>query len=180
MNSSPVQIAGTPPTPEPASYSVYQIIGIIIIFTIFASVVSYSKNIFSVDIWPWLSNKVKSLNPFTKPDPIGVEHNHSGAALQYPNNDKPASKELQELVKKTKEESKEIQKEASKEIQKEEEKKHVPIASAKEPPPVASAEQTWCFIGDDIAGRWCIQVPDERSCDNNRAYKSKNACERGQ
>jgi hypothetical protein len=172
MNSSPVQIAGTTPTPEPSSYSVYQIIGVIIIFTIFASVVSYSRNILSVDGLSWLSDKVKSMNPFNKSDPVGIEHNHSGAALQYPNNDKPMSKELKELVKDTKQESKELQKE--------EEKKHVPIASAKEPPPAASAEQTWCFIGDDIAGRWCIQVHDEKSCDNNRAYKSKNACERGQ
>lgn len=171
MNSSPVQIAGTPPLPPPtSSYSVYQIVGIIIIFTIFASVVSYSKHILTVDIWAWLSNKVKSINPFDKADPVGVEHNHSGAALEYPNK-KPESHELKEKAEDIKHDSKEIHKE--------EEKKHVPIASAKEPPPVASAEQTWCFIGDDIAGRWCIQVPDEKSCDNNRAYKSKNACMRG-
>jgi len=168
MMSSPVQIAGTPPLPESSSYSVYQIVGIIIIFTIFASVVSYSKDILSLDIWSWLSNKVNSLNPFSSNGPVvGVEHNHNGAALHYPNEDNAVKHELKESAKDIKQEPKEA------------EKKHEPIASAKEPPPVASAEQTWCFIGDDIAGRWCVQVPNEKSCDNHRAYKSKNACERG-
>jgi len=42
----------------------------------------------------------------------------------------------------------------------------------------ALSEMYWCLIGEDIAGRWCVQVQNETNCDNDRTFKSKNECER--
>jgi len=42
----------------------------------------------------------------------------------------------------------------------------------------ASAEQTWCLVGEDMAGRWCLQVQSPAGCEPNRTYKTKNQCER--
>lgn len=42
----------------------------------------------------------------------------------------------------------------------------------------ASAEQTWCLVGEDMAGRWCLQVQSPAGCEPSRTYKTKNQCER--
>lgn len=39
-------------------------------------------------------------------------------------------------------------------------------------------KQVWCLVGEDIAGRWCIQVPGEQSCDSDRSFPNKNDCEK--
>jgi len=41
----------------------------------------------------------------------------------------------------------------------------------------ASSEQTWCLVGEDMAGRWCIQVKSPKGCEPIRTYKTKNKCE---
>jgi hypothetical protein len=42
----------------------------------------------------------------------------------------------------------------------------------------ASSEQTWCLVGEDMAGRWCLQVQSPAGCEPSRTYKTKNQCER--
>ena len=51
------------------------------------------------------------------------------------------------------------------------------------PPPseniAASAEQFWCLVGEDMVGRWCVQVLAANMCPTERTYAYKNACEKG-
>ena len=35
---------------------------------------------------------------------------------------------------------------------------------------------TWCFVGEDVQGRWCIQVPSKLACDSNRSFPSEQDC----
>ena len=37
--------------------------------------------------------------------------------------------------------------------------------------------ETWCFVGEDLTGRFCVKVPSEQSCDRDRTYGSRSACE---
>jgi len=46
-----------------------------------------------------------------------------------------------------------------------------PMASPS-PPPVA-----WCFIGEDLTGRYCVKVPSAASCDRTRVFNSQQDCE---
>ncbi len=39
------------------------------------------------------------------------------------------------------------------------------------------AKESWCFVGEDVKGRWCLQVPSDHACDPNRTYESRSACE---
>ena len=43
----------------------------------------------------------------------------------------------------------------------------------------ASSDQTWCLVGEDMAGRWCMQVQSDAHCDADRTYRTKNKCESG-
>jgi hypothetical protein len=38
-------------------------------------------------------------------------------------------------------------------------------------------EETWCFIGEDKTGRWCVHVPNSHACDPDRTFASRDACE---
>ncbi len=40
-------------------------------------------------------------------------------------------------------------------------------------------KQVWCLVGEDMTGRWCIQVPGEGLCEVDRSFPNKNDCERG-
>ena len=40
-------------------------------------------------------------------------------------------------------------------------------------------KQVWCLVGEDMTGRWCIQVPGEGACEVDRSFPNKNDCERG-
>ena len=42
--------------------------------------------------------------------------------------------------------------------------------------PVKPSE-SWCFIGEDNTGRWCVQVPLPSLCEPIRSYGSRNSCE---
>lgn len=37
--------------------------------------------------------------------------------------------------------------------------------------------EAWCFVGEDLEGRWCVQVPSRDACDSNRVFGSRSACE---
>ena len=61
-----------------------------------------------------------------------------------------------------------------------------PSALEKLPEPVKhtvneKSEQTnresWCFVGEDLSGRYCVKVPSEEACDDNRTFKSRADCE---
>lgn len=38
-------------------------------------------------------------------------------------------------------------------------------------------EETWCFVGEDMTGRWCVRVPHRGACDAERSYSSKSDCQ---
>ena len=37
--------------------------------------------------------------------------------------------------------------------------------------------ETWCFVGEDNTGRWCVQVPLPSLCEPIRSYESRSRCE---
>lgn len=37
--------------------------------------------------------------------------------------------------------------------------------------------EAWCFVGEDVTGRYCVKVPSDGSCEAGRAYKSRQDCE---
>lgn len=37
--------------------------------------------------------------------------------------------------------------------------------------------ESWCFVGEDLSGRYCVRVPSERECEPSRYYTSRSACE---
>ena len=131
---------------EPQSVlSVYQVIGVVVVFTIIASVVSYSKDLFQFDISGWLSTNVYPSIPFINGGAgFGTtqeDQNRSGpATLDYPNK--------------------------------------MPVSPTIEGKDGATASQTWCLVGEDMTGRWCVQVQSVKACDADRTFSSKNACEK--
>lgn len=40
-----------------------------------------------------------------------------------------------------------------------------------------SMQETWCFVGEDKTGRWCLRVPNSHACDPDRTYTSQADCE---
>jgi len=37
-------------------------------------------------------------------------------------------------------------------------------------------QDTWCFIGEDISGRYCVKVPSKESCVPDRTFRSLQEC----
>jgi hypothetical protein len=37
--------------------------------------------------------------------------------------------------------------------------------------------ESWCLVGEDLEGRWCVKVPSRDSCDANRVFGSRSECE---
>lgn len=35
---------------------------------------------------------------------------------------------------------------------------------------------SWCFIGEDLSGRYCVRVPSEESCDPDRTFRTHSDC----
>ena len=38
-------------------------------------------------------------------------------------------------------------------------------------------KESWCFVGEDLTGRYCVQVPSEKSCDTDRLFGNRKDCE---
>jgi len=55
-----------------------------------------------------------------------------------------------------------------------------PMAAATESKSERHPEDTresWCFVGEDLTGRYCVKVPSADSCDSNRVFESRSDCE---
>lgn len=37
-------------------------------------------------------------------------------------------------------------------------------------------KESWCFVGEDVQGRWCVRVPSASSCTPDRTFESEDAC----
>jgi hypothetical protein len=49
-------------------------------------------------------------------------------------------------------------------------------ASAVPAGPVVGKE-TWCFVGEDMTGRWCVRVPSASACVAERSFSTRSDCE---
>jgi len=52
-----------------------------------------------------------------------------------------------------------------------------PGAAVSERTPVKHQKESWCFVGEDLTGRYCVQVPSEKSCDTDRVFLTRKDCE---
>jgi hypothetical protein len=158
MNSAPGQVPLTAVTAvvDTSAVSTYQIIAIVIIFVILASIVYYTRDFFLSE---W--KKLYPVNELTGETPLQAalsaqdNVNKSGPATIDYSKGATGSQKTGELM--------------------------GALAAAKADPVLggpASAEQTWCLVGEDMAGRWCMQVPTPKHCEEIRSYKTKNQCER--
>lgn len=41
---------------------------------------------------------------------------------------------------------------------------------------VGAPRETWCLVGEDLAGRYCVKVPGPQSCTHDRSYLSFDQC----
>jgi len=41
----------------------------------------------------------------------------------------------------------------------------------------AKKPETWCFVGEDLVGRWCVAVPKPDLCPRERSFGSRSDCE---
>jgi len=37
--------------------------------------------------------------------------------------------------------------------------------------------ESWCFVGEDLTGRYCIKVPSDTNCDAERTFRTRRDCE---
>lgn len=42
---------------------------------------------------------------------------------------------------------------------------------------VKSLRESWCFVGEDLSGRYCVKVPSEEACDPSRTFLTESDCE---
>ena len=161
MNSSPGQVTAiVEKSINTNDFSMYQIIGFAIIFLILASIINYSKDLISTE-WAkfYPTNELTGETPLQAALHSQDNVNKSGpATLDYKklaSSDSASSQITGEL------------------LGAEQPKKAGPVLEGP-----ASAEQTWCLVGEDMAGRWCIQVQSAKACEPIRTYKTKNQCER--
>ena len=40
----------------------------------------------------------------------------------------------------------------------------------------SSPQAIWCFVGEDISGRYCVKVPSKESCVPDRTFRSLSEC----
>lgn len=43
--------------------------------------------------------------------------------------------------------------------------------------PSLSPTGQWCFVGEDLTGRWCVKTPEEGLCPKKRVFSSRSECE---
>jgi hypothetical protein len=37
--------------------------------------------------------------------------------------------------------------------------------------------ESWCFVGDDLSGRYCVKVPSDAACTSDRIFLTRGDCE---
>ena len=47
----------------------------------------------------------------------------------------------------------------------------------KKPTENAGYGENWCFVGEDVTGRWCVKVPQPDACSPERLFSSRPGCE---
>ena len=50
---------------------------------------------------------------------------------------------------------------------------HIDDVAAKQP----DVGESWCFVGEDLSGRYCVKVPKDSACTKDRVYHSRSDCE---
>lgn len=164
LQSVPLQSAQSTPLQSASSVdkvidtrniSTYKIIAVVVIFLIIASVVYYAKDYIYSEwrkLFPvnTLTGESELISNVTSSTPAVL--NYSNVALSAPSVPKgpTAVDTVMSVLEPAKTESE----------------------------GAASAEQTWCLVGEDMAGRWCLQVQSPAGCEPSRTYKTKNQCER--
>ena len=121
------------------SIPIYRLLGIVSAFIILASIVSFSSDLFAVDL-SWFYDIKKAFNQKTSIH-ANEDANRSGPSEFLP-------KTVSSLL------------------------------GVAAPSDNATADQTWCFLGEDMVGRWCIQVSAPNLCPVERSFSSKNKCEK--
>ena len=43
--------------------------------------------------------------------------------------------------------------------------------------PATRGREHWCFVGEDLTGRWCVKVPHHSACTPERLYETRSECE---
>jgi hypothetical protein len=133
------------PAPVPVvineGISIYRIIGIIAAFVILASLLSFSENLFNIELKKYYYDIYYYYYPIKSPN-TNEDETRSG----------PAPVPTQPI--------------------------ETPSDTKTEEPSADSAEQFWCFIGEDMVGRWCVQVLAPNMCPAERTYAFKNECEK--
>jgi hypothetical protein len=165
MNAAPGQVM-TPMRPmtvvttsmDTSAFSTYQIVAFIIIFIIFASIVYYTRNFFLAE---W--KKFYPVNELTGETPLQAALNSQDNI----NKSGPATIDYSKATGGSSSQSTGVLMGAE-----------VPTKADPVLEGPASAEQTWCLVGEDMAGRWCIQVQSPNHCEPIRTYKTKNQCEK--
>jgi hypothetical protein len=41
----------------------------------------------------------------------------------------------------------------------------------------ASPRGQWCFVGEDLTGRWCVKTPEDGLCPTKRIFQRRSECE---
>jgi len=153
MNSSP-GITTIQSSMDTSDFSIYQIIAIVIIFLIVASIIYYIKDFLYAE---W--RKLYPINELTGESTLLNALEQGSANILA-----PLGQSIPEKV----DDSKSTNNQSSNSLTSIE-KPHTETQ--------ASSEQTWCLVGEDMAGRWCIQVQSSKHCEPVRTYKTKNQCE---
>lgn len=52
-----------------------------------------------------------------------------------------------------------------------------PAAAPGDAPASVPSGQTWCFVGEDLVGRWCVKVPNAQACSPERVFNNRADCE---
>jgi hypothetical protein len=50
--------------------------------------------------------------------------------------------------------------------------------AAPEAAPAAEVPEYWCFVGEDLTGRWCVKTPEDGLCPKDRSFRRRADCER--
>jgi len=142
-------------------FSTYQIIAFVIIFLIVASIIYYLKDFLQSE-WKKLF-PTNELTGESTNSVLSTDLNQN--VLKNTTNSVPATLDYSKIL----------------------DAKHTTGSLMGAEPPTkadpvleepASSEQTWCLVGEDMAGRWCIQVQSPKHCEPIRSYKTKNYCEK--